>query len=144
MDGFGKEEGIIILGATNRADILDSALVRSGRFDRKIKVPLPDEEGREEILKVHLRNKEITQDVDLKEMSELTRGFSGADLENLANEAIILSLRNNKTIIDRQRFLDAYEKTTIGLPANKETRGKELLELVAYHEAGHALIASLF
>jgi len=144
MDGFGKEEGIIVLGATNRADILDSALVRSGRFDRKVKVPLPDKEGREEILKVHLRNKEITEDVDLKEMSELTGGFSGADLENLANEAIILSLRNNKTVIDRKRFLDAYEKTTIGLPANKETRSKELLELVAYHEAGHALIASLF
>jgi cell division protease FtsH len=113
MDGFGKEEGIIILGATNRADILDSALVRSGRFDRKVKVPLPDEEGREEILKVHLRNKEITEDVDLKEMSELTGGFSGADLENLANEAIILSLRNNKTVIDRERFLDAYEKRII-------------------------------
>jgi cell division protease FtsH len=144
MDGFGKEEGIIILGATNRVDILDSALVRSGRFDRKVKVGLPDDDGREEILKVHLRNKKISDDVDLKEISQLTGGFSGADLENLANEAIILSLRNNSTIISRERFLDAFEKTTIGLPSNKETRDNELLELVAYHEAGHALIASLF
>ena len=144
MDGFGKEEGIIILGATNRVDILDSALVRSGRFDRKVKVGLPDDDGREEILKVHLRNKKISDDVDLKEISQLTGGFSGADLENLANEAIILSLRNNSTIISRDRFLDAFEKTTIGLPSNKETRDNELLELVAYHEAGHALIASLF
>jgi cell division protease FtsH len=144
MDGFGKEEGIIILGATNRVDILDSALVRSGRFDRKVKIGLPDDDGREEILKVHLRNKKISDDVDLKEISQLTGGFSGADLENLANEAIILSLRNNNTIISRDRFLDAFEKTTIGLPSNKETRDKELLELVAYHEAGHALIATLF
>jgi cell division protease FtsH len=144
MDGFGKEEGIIILGATNRVDILDSALVRSGRFDRKVKVGLPDDDGREEILKVHLRNKKISDDVDLKEISQLTGGFSGADLENLANEAIILSLRNNSTIITRDRFLDAFEKTTIGLPSNKENRDNELLELVAYHEAGHALIASLF
>ena len=144
MDGFGKDEGIIILGATNRVDILDSALVRSGRFDRKVKVGLPDDDGREEILKVHLRNKKISDDVDLKEISQLTGGFSGADLENLANEAIILSLRNNSTIISRDRFLDAFEKTTIGLPSNKETRDNELLELVAYHEAGHALIASLF
>jgi cell division protease FtsH len=144
MDGFGKEEGIIILGATNRVDILDSALVRSGRFDRKVKIGLPDDDGREEILKVHLRNKKISDDVDLKEISQLTGGFSGADLENLANEAIILSLRNNSTIITRDRFLDAFEKTTIGLPSNKETRDKELLELVAYHEAGHALIATLF
>ncbi len=144
MDGFGKEEGIIILGATNRVDILDSALVRSGRFDRKVKVGLPDDDGREEILKVHLRNKKISDDVDLKEISQLTGGFSGADLENLANEAIILSLRNNSTIITRDRFLDAFEKTTIGLPSNKESRDNELLELVAYHEAGHALIASLF
>ena len=144
MDGFGKEEGIIVLGATNRVDILDSALVRSGRFDRKVKVGLPDDDGREEILKVHLRNKRVLEDVDLKEMSQLTSGFSGADLENLANEAIILALRDNKTVISREAFLDAYEKTTIGLPANKETRNKELLELVAYHEAGHALIATLF
>ncbi len=144
MDGFGKEEGIIVLGATNRVDILDSALVRSGRFDRKVKVGLPDDDGREEILKVHLRNKRVLEDVDLKEMSQLTSGFSGADLENLANEAIILALRDNKTVISREVFLDAYEKTTIGLPANKETRNKELLELVAYHEAGHALIATLF
>ncbi len=144
MDGFGKEEGIIVLGATNRVDILDSALVRSGRFDRKVKVGLPDDDGREEILKVHLRNKRVLEDVDLKEMSQLTSGFSGADLENLANEAIILALRDNKTVISRETFLDAYEKTTIGLPANKETRNKELLELVAYHEAGHALIATLF
>lgn len=144
MDGFSKEEGIIILGATNRVDILDSALVRSGRFDRKIKVDLPDDIGRKEILKVHLRNKKIQEDVDLDEIASLTGGFSGADLETLVNEAIILSLRNNITSISRQKMLDAFEKNTIGLPANRETRNMELLELVAYHEAGHALIASLF
>jgi len=144
MDGFSKEEGIIILGATNRVDILDSALVRSGRFDRKVKVDLPDSVGRKEILKVHLKNKKIAQDVDLEEIATLTSGFSGADLETLANEAVILALRNNKTTITREKFLDAYEKNTIGLPSNRETRNKELLELVAYHEAGHALIASLF
>ena len=144
MDGFSKEEGIIILGATNRVDILDSALVRSGRFDRKVKVGLPDNVGRKEILKVHLRNKKISDDVDLEEIATLTSGFSGADLETLANEAVILSLRNNKTTITRKKFLDAFEKNTIGLPSNTETRNDELLELVAYHEAGHALIASLF
>ena len=144
MDGFSKEEGIIILGATNRVDILDSALVRSGRFDRKVKVGLPDNFGRKEILKVHLRNKKISDDVDLDELATLTSGFSGADLETLANEAVILSLRDNSTIVNRQKMLDAFEKNTIGLPANRETRNSELLELVAYHEAGHALIASLF
>ena len=144
MNKFSKEEGIIILGATNRVDILDSALVRSGRFDRKVKVDLPDSVGRKEILKVHLKNKKIAQDVDLEEIATLTSGFSGADLETLANEAVILALRNNKTTITREKFLDAYEKNTIGLPSNRETRNKELLELVAYHEAGHALIASLF
>lgn len=144
MDGFNKEEGIIVLGATNRVDILDSALVRSGRFDRKIKVGLPDVVGRKEILKVHLRNKKIAEDVDLEEIATLTGGFSGADLETLANEAVILALRNNKTIITREKFLDAFEKNTIGLPSNTETRNDELLELVAYHEAGHALIATLF
>ncbi len=144
MDGFSKETGIIVLGATNRVDILDSALVRSGRFDRKVKVGLPDDVGRKAILKVHLRNKEIEKDVDLDEMAVLTSGFSGADLETLANEAIILSLRDNKTKISRDKFLDAFEKTTIGLPQSTETREDKLIELVAYHEAGHALIASLF
>ena len=144
MDGFGKEEGIIVLGATNRVDILDSALIRSGRFDRKVKIGLPDKLGRIEILKVHLRNKKIEEDVDLEEIATLTSGFSGADLETLTNEAIILSLRNNSTKISRQTYLDAFEKTTIGLPSNNENREKELLELVAYHEAGHALIACLF
>ncbi len=144
MDGFSKEEGIIILGATNRVDILDSALIRSGRFDRKVKVDLPDSVGRKEILKVHLKNKKIADDVDLEEIATLTSGFSGADLETLTNEAVILALRNNRTIITREKFLDAFEKNTIGLPSNRETRDKELLELVAYHEAGHALIASLF
>ena len=144
MDGFTKNKGIIVLAATNRADILDNALLRPGRFDRKVTVPLPDVQGRKEILKVHLKNKKVKGETDLEELSVLTTGFSGADIANLANEAAILSVRNNLTSIDRKTFLDAYEKITIGLPSTKEVRDREILKLVSYHEIGHALMVQYF
>ena len=144
MDGFEKTEGIIVIAATNRADILDSALLRSGRFDRKVKVGLPDVEGRKKIFDVHFKDKKVDETVDFDELSALTSGFSGADIANLANEAAILSVRYNETTINKKCTLDAYEKMTIGIPNMKETREKKILELVAYHETGHALMAKLF
>lgn len=144
MDGFDKDEGIIIIGATNRIDILDDALVRSGRFDRKIEVSLPDEKGREKILKVHLKNKLVDNNIDYDQISRLTSGFSGADLANIANEAAILAVRDNKTFISNKYLLDAFEKITIGLPKNNDMRDNKTLSMIAYHEMGHALTANLF
>lgn len=144
MDGFDKTSGIIVLAATNRADILDSALTRPGRFDRKIVVPLPDRKGREEILLTHLRDKKYNDTLDIEEFSVLTSGFSGADLANLANEAAILSVRYNLTVIDKKCMADAYEKMTIGLPKKNKIVDSEINKLVAYHEAGHTLVAKLF
>lgn len=144
MDGFTKDEGIIIIGATNRIDILDNALVRSGRFDRKIKVSLPDEKGREKILKVHLKNKLVDNNIDYDQISRLTSGFSGADLANIANEAAILAVRDNKTFISNKYLLNAFEKITIGLPKNNDFRDNKTLSMIAYHEMGHALTANLF
>ena len=144
MDGFEKTTGVIVVAATNRADILDSALVRPGRFDRKVNVPLPDTIGREAISRVHFRNKNVAKNVSLKEVATLTSGFSGADIANLANEAAIYSVRNNLTEITYDNIVDAYEKITIGLPAAVENRDEETIELVAYHEAGHTLLVMLF
>lgn len=144
MDGFDVSTGIIVLAATNRADILDSALTRPGRFDRKVIVPLPDREGRKKIFGVHLKGKKYIDDLDIDAMADLTAGFSGADIANLANEAAIFSVRYNKTGIDKKCMLDAFEKTTIGLPKQNDNRDEEIKELVAYHEAGHTLITKLF
>tara|TARA_R110002072_G_scaffold22_5_gene126 strand:- start:998 stop:3010 length:2013 start_codon:yes stop_codon:yes gene_type:complete len=144
MDGFDKDEGIIIIGATNRIDILDDALVRSGRFDRKIRVSLPDENGRNKILKVHLKNKLVDNNIDYNEISRLTSGFSGADLANIANEAAILAVRDNQTFISNKYLLNAFEKITIGLPKNNDLRDNKTLSMIAYHEMGHALTANLF
>ena len=116
MDGFEKSDSIVVLAATNRVDILDSALTRSGRFDRKVQVGLPDTKGRRKILDVHLRNKLVEESTDLDEIAALTSGFSGADIENMANEAAILALRQNKTIINSTNLVDAFEKIVIGLP----------------------------
>jgi len=144
MDGFTKDTGIIVLGATNRADILDSALTRPGRFDRKVMVGLPDQNGREKIIDVHFKNKKVENKDYLKNIAILTGGFSGADIANLANEAAILSVRYNETNITDKCLYDAYEKITIGLPVKDDTRSKEILRLVSYHEIGHALIVGLF
>tara|TARA_Y100000389_G_scaffold202990_1_gene250014 strand:- start:3674 stop:5731 length:2058 start_codon:yes stop_codon:yes gene_type:complete len=144
MDGFEKTDSIIVLAATNRADILDSALTRSGRFDRKVKVGLPDILGRRQILDVHLRDKFVEPNTDLDEIAILTSGFSGADIENMANEAAILAIRQNKTIINSTNLVDAYEKITIGLPVKSRKINEDEAQLVAYHEAGHTLTALLF
>jgi cell division protease FtsH len=144
MDGFEKSDGIVVLAATNRADILDSALTRPGRFDRKVMVSLPDRYGREEIAKIHFRNKNLASDFNYTNIAVLTNGFSGADIANLANEAAIYSVRRNSTNINIKDVMDAFEKTTIGLPNLKETRSDETLKLVAYHEAGHALLVLFF
>ncbi len=144
MDGFDKSSGIIVLAATNRADILDSALTRPGRFDRKVVVPLPDKYGREALFNLNLKDKNYDKTIDVKALSELTSGFSGAEINNLVNEAAILSVRKNKTIIDYNTLYSAFEKITIGLPKENDNRNINTKRLVAYHEAGHALIAKLF
>lgn len=144
MDGFERSDSIIVLAATNRVDILDSALTRSGRFDRKIQVGLPDLGGRRKILDVHLRNKFVEPNTDLEEVAALTSGFSGADIENMANEAAILALRQNKTTINTTNLIDAFEKIVIGLPKMSKDSNPEEEELVAYHESGHTLMALLF
>jgi len=142
MDGFEKTDDIIVLAATNRIDTLDSALLRAGRFDRKIRVTLPDYEDRKEIARVHFRNKNTNFDYD--KLAELTTGFSGADIENLANEAAILSVREGKTFIDDELILKSFEKSTIGLPKKRDTRSLEVRRLIATHEAGHAIVVQEF
>ena len=144
MDGFTPSEGIVVLAATNRADILDNALTRPGRFDRKVTVPLPDKEGRKAISLVHFKNKKISENVDLDELAVLTQGFSGADIANLANEAAIFQVRHNKTEIDADELYKAYEKVTIGLPSNVQVSDPNIVDLVSNHEIGHALMASIF
>ena len=144
MDGFTESTGIVVLAATNRADILDNALTRPGRFDRKVKVPLPDKDGRKAISQVHFRNKKVGNDVDLDELAVLTSGFSGAEIANLANEAAIFQVRENKKEISNDILYKAYEKVTIGLPSNVQVKDENIIELVSNHEIGHALMASLF
>ena len=144
MDGFTTTTGIIVLAATNRADILDSALLRPGRFDRKVNVPLPDIDGRKAIFNVHTKNKNLANDTDIDEIGQLTSGFSGADICNLANEAAILSVRTNKTIIDREALLNAFEKITIGLPTQTNTEDADIIKLVSHHEIGHAIMVKYF
>lgn len=142
MDGFEKTEGIIVLAATNRIDTLDPALLRSGRFDRKVKVTLPNNDERKDIAKIHFRNKNAN--FSYTKLADLTSGFSGADLENLANEAAILSIRNNQTVIDDDLILQSFEKSTIGLPKKHGTRSLNVKRLIALHEAGHALVIKQF
>ena len=144
MDGFSSTTGIIVIAATNRADILDNALTRPGRFDRKVRVPLPSLEGRKSIFGVHLRNKQIGPDVDVHELATITTQFSGADIANLANEAAILSVRKNSTQICRSDFFDAFEKVTIGLTSNVQETDSDIVDLVSFHETGHAFMAALF
>ena len=142
MDGFGDNSGIIILGATNRPEIIDPAVLRPGRFDRKVAIGLPDVNGRARILQVHSRNKALDSSVDLEILAKNTVGCSGADLMNIMNEAAILAARFDRKIITKSDVDEAYEKITIGLPKNKQY-SPETVKLIAYHEAGHALCGAL-
>ena len=141
MDGFEGDEGIIIIAATNRPDVLDKALLRPGRFDRQIEVPYPDIQGREKILEVHMKGKPIAADVNVKYIARGTPGFSGADLMNLVNEAALLSARRNKLKITQREFEDARDKVLMGAERRTLSMTKEELELTAYHESGHAIVA---
>ncbi|KRM19863.1 cell division protein FtsH, ATP-dependent zinc metallopeptidase [Ligilactobacillus hayakitensis DSM 18933 = JCM 14209] len=140
MDGFSGDEGIIVIAATNRADVLDPALLRPGRFDRKILVGRPDVKGREAILKVHAKNKPLADDVDLKLIAKQTPGFVGADLENLLNEAALLAARRDKKEIDFSDVYEAEDRVIAGPAKRDKVMSKHQRETVAYHEAGHAII----
>ena len=141
MDGFGTNEGVIVLAATNRPDVLDKALLRPGRFDRQIVVPAPDVLAREKILEVHSKNKKIADDVDLKTIAKNTSGFSGADLENVLNEAALLAARRDLKQIGMQEIEDAMIKVTMGPEKKTRVRSEKENKLVAYHEAGHAVVS---
>ena len=143
MDGFGSHEGIIVIAATNRPDILDPALLRPGRFDRQITVNYPDIKGREEILKVHARNKPLEEEVDLAKVAKTTAGFTGADLANLLNEAALLATRRGKTLIGMDDIEDAFIKVIAGPKKKTALRKESELRKTAYHEAGHAILAHL-
>ncbi|MBR5437297.1 MAG: ATP-dependent zinc metalloprotease FtsH [Clostridia bacterium] len=139
MDGFGANEGVIIIAATNRPDILDPALLRPGRFDRQLTVGAPDVKGREEILKVHARNKPLGPDVDLKVIAQSTAGFTGADLENLLNEAALLAAKRNKKAVTMTEIEEATIKCVVGTEKKSRKMSDREKKLTAYHEAGHAL-----
>ncbi len=141
MDGFEKNEGIIIMAATNRADVLDPALLRPGRFDRQIYVNIPDVKGREEIFKVHSRNKPLAPDVSFKVLARMTSGFSGADIENLLNEAAILAARANRRVIIMEDILEGINKVIAGPQKKSRTITESDKRITAYHEAGHAIVA---
>ncbi len=140
MDGFAVNEGIIVLAATNRVDILDPAILRPGRFDRKITVSPPDVGGREDILKVHARNKPLSEDVDLKQIAQTTAGFTGADLENLLNEAAILAAKENKGFLQQEDIKQAFIKMGIGTEKKSRVISDKEKRITAYHEAGHAIL----
>lgn len=143
MDGFGVNEGIIVMAATNRKDILDPAILRPGRFDRDVLVGRPDVGGREEILKVHARNKPLGDDVDLKQIAQTTAGFSGADLENLLNEAAILAAKENRVYIQQSDIRHAFVKVGIGPEKKSRIVSEKERRITAYHEAGHAILFHL-
>lgn len=143
MDGFETNEGVIVMAATNRADILDPALLRPGRFDRQIHVNLPDVKGREQILKVHARNKPMAPDVNFKTVARITAGFSGADLANLLNEAAILAARNGKKLIGNIELYDGINKVLMGPQKKSRVVTEADKRCTAYHEAGHAILACL-
>jgi cell division protease FtsH len=139
MDGFEKDTSVIIIAATNRPDILDPALMRPGRFDRQVTIGLPTLREREEILKVHVRNKPVDDEVDLHRLAESTPMFSGADLENLTNEAALIAARTNKHVISWTDFNEALDRITLGLRRGSLVPTEEERKLLAYHEAGHAV-----
>ena len=140
MDGFGVNEGIIVTAATNRKDILDPAILRPGRFDRNVVVGRPDVKGREEILKVHARNKPLGDDVDLRQIAQTTSGFTGADLENLLNEAAILAAKENRVYIQQADIRHAFVKVGIGPEKKSRVVSEKERRITAYHEAGHAIL----
>jgi cell division protease FtsH len=139
MDGFSGREGVIVLAATNQPDVLDKALLRPGRFDRRVIVNLPDKSGREAILKVHTRKVPLANDVNLAELAGTTPGFSGADLKNLANEAALLAARRDQVDVRQKDFVDSLEKIVLG-PERPILLSREDRERIAYHEGGHAIL----
>ena len=143
MDGFAENEGIIVMAATNRVDILDPAILRPGRFDRRVMVGRPDVKGREEILKVHVKNKPLSEDVNLHEVARTTAGFSGADLENLVNEAAIKTARDNRSYITKKDIDDAFVKLGIGTEKKSKVVSDKERKIAAYHESGHAILFHL-
>lgn len=140
MDGFGVNEGIIVMAATNRVDILDPAILRPGRFDRKISVGMPDVGGREDILKVHAKNKPLADDVDLKQIAQTTAGFTGADLENLLNEAAIVAAKENRVFVSQEDIKKAFVKVGIGAEKKSRIISDKEKKITAYHESGHAIL----
>ena len=144
MDGFGDNEGILIMAATNRRDVLDSALLRPGRFDRIIQVPLPNRESRKAIFNVHSKNKQLAEDINFELISELTDGFSGAQIKNLLNEAAIYASRRGEVTIQERDIFDALDKLIVGLAKRTDDRTEESKYRVAIHEAGHAFLTALF
>jgi cell division protease FtsH len=142
MDGFERETNVIVMAATNRGDILDPALLRPGRFDRKIILDPPDVNDRDAILKIHSKNKPLASDINLREIAERTPGFSGADLANVANEAALLSARRNKKQVFQHEFLEAIEKVLLGPERKSHVLSKKEKEIAAFHEAGHAIVSS--
>lgn len=140
MDGFGVNEGIIVMAATNRVDILDPAILRPGRFDRKVAVGRPDVRGREEILKVHARNKALSEDVNLERVAQTTAGFSGADLENLMNEAAINAAKKDRAYVQQEDIEAAFVKVGIGAEKKSRIISEKEKKITAYHEAGHAIL----
>ena len=140
MDGFGVNEGIIVMAATNRVDILDPAILRPGRFDRKVSVGRPDVKGREEILKVHSKQKPLSEDVDLKQIAQTTAGFTGADLENLMNEAAITAAKQDRAYISQQDIRNSFVKVGIGAEKHSKVISEKEKKITAYHESGHAIL----
>ena len=140
MDGFGVNEGIIVMAATNRVDILDPAILRPGRFDRKVVVGRPDVQGREEILKVHAKGKPLGDDVDLQQIAQTTAGFTGADLENLLNEAAILAAKDDRVYLQQSDIRKAFVKVGIGAEKKSRVISDKEKKITAYHEAGHAIL----
>jgi cell division protease FtsH len=141
MDGFEANEGIILIAATNRPDVLDPALLRPGRFDRQVVVPNPDINGRERIIRVHMKNVPLAADVDVKVIARGTPGFSGADLSNLVNEAALLAARKNRRMVTMRDFEDAKDKVMMGAERRSMVMTDSEKKLTAYHEGGHALVA---
>ena len=139
MDGFATDSGVIILAATNRPDVLDSALLRPGRFDRQISIDKPDIAGREAIFKVHLKPLTLAEDVDPKKLSAQTPGFAGAEIANVCNEAALIAARKNKSQVDMIDFQDAIDRVIGGLEKKNKIISPEEKKIVAYHEAGHAV-----